>query len=55
MNRYKFTDKDIENTIKYMKTGKGHLELPKWGEKYQSELKIKNKKLYYNMECYRNK
>ena len=47
MNRYRFTDKDIGTTMKFLQTGKGHLELPKWAEKYQDDLKIKHKKLYY--------
>ena len=47
MNRYRFTDKDIGTTLKFLQTGKGHLELPKWAEKYQDDLKIKHKKLYY--------
>jgi hypothetical protein len=47
MNRFRFTDKDIGVTIKFLQTGKGHLELPKWAEKYQDDLKIKHKKLYY--------
>ena len=47
MNRYRFSDKDIENTIHYLKTGKGHLELPKWADKYNDDLKVKHNKLYY--------
>ena len=47
MNRYRFTDKDIGTTIKYLKTKKGHLELPKWAEKYNDDLKVKDNKLYY--------
>jgi hypothetical protein len=47
MNRFRFTDADINRTIQYLKTGKGHLEIPRWAEKYQEDLKIKTKQLYY--------
>ncbi len=47
MTRYRFSDKDIAATIKYLKTKNGQLELPKWAEKYNDDLKVKDTKLYY--------
>ena len=38
---------DIAKAIKFVQTNKGHLDVAPWVEKFKSQLKVKNKKLYF--------
>ena len=47
INRYKFTKAGIAKAKKFLSTGKGHLNIPTWCEKFKDQLKIKNGKVHF--------
>ena len=47
INRYKINKAGVAKAIRFLKSGKGHLDVPTWVEKFKSQLKIKNGKLYF--------
>ena len=47
INRYKITTKGLEQAVKFLKTGKGHLSVPTWVDKYKADLKVKNGKVFF--------
>ena len=47
MYRYKFTDRDLKNCAKYLKTKKGKLQQKPWVTKFESDLTTKLGKVFY--------
>ena len=47
INRYKFTKVGVAKAIEFLQSGKDHLSLPAWVEKFKGKLNLKGGKLYF--------